>query len=187
MKKIVLASASERRNRILRDLGISFSSMSPGVEELIHDDDPRWTVIDNSLRKNEFCRRQYPQAFIIAADTIVVLKGRIVTKPLSMEEAFSFLRMLSGQTHQVFTGVAFSRPGFSPGVVVDISDVTFRTLTDAVIQEYIARVKPLDRAGAYDIDENGDLLVASYTGSRTNIMGLSSETVSRLLVSEGLL
>ena len=186
-KKLILASASKRRSRILANLGVSFKIVIPKVKELNHINNPEKTVRKNALRKNKWCREQFPGCSILAADTIVEFKGRIINKPSSMEEAWEFLRMLSGKTHRVFTGVAFSRPGGRTESRVDISSVTFKRLTDAKIKEYLTKVKPMDRAGAYDIDESGDLLIASFKGSRTNIMGLSSETATELLKKDGFL
>lgn len=186
-KQLILASASSRRSKILSELGVSFTVVIPDVDELVHIENPEGTVIENSLRKNEWCRNRFKDAYIMSADTIVEFNGHIVTKPESMEEARKFLRMLSGQTHRVFTGVAFSRPGSVPEIHVDVSFVTFRDLSDEMISDYLHTVNPMDRAGAYDIDENGDLLVASFNGSRTNIMGLSAETAADLLKSEGFL
>jgi len=186
-KQLILASASNRRSKILSGLGVQFSVVVPEVDESIQLNNPEGTVVDNSLRKNQWCRNRFPDALILSADTIVEFNSRILTKPDSREEAFAFLRMLSGKTHTVFTGIAFSRPASPVRTIVDISHVKFRNLDDAAIQEYIERVNPLDRAGAYDIDESGDLLVESFSGSRTNIMGLPSEAVSELLKQEGLL
>jgi len=185
--QFVLASASKRRSKILSELGLSFTVISPEVDEVIHEDNPHGTVIENALEKNEWCRQRYRNAFILSADTIVELNGHIVTKPTSTEEAVVFLKMLSGKTHRVFTGVAFSKPDSLVEIRIDISSVTFKSLSDSIIYEYLRKVKPMDRAGAYDIDENGDLLIESFSGSRTNIMGLSSETVEDLLKPEGLL
>jgi len=184
-RQLILASASKRRSKILSGLGAAFSVVSPEVEELIHIDNPNGTVIENSLLKNEWCRGRFSDAYIIAADTIVEFKGEIVTKPSSLEEARRFLRMLSGQTHRVFTGVAASGPGNPVDSRVDISSVTFKTLSESTISDYLTRVNPMDRAGAYDIDENGDLLIDSFSGSRTNIMGLSAETATDILKSWG--
>ena len=186
-RQLILASASARRSKILAGLGLSFSVVSPDVEEIVHLNNPEKTVIENSMLKNEWCRQRFPDCFIISADTIVEFGGRIVTKPESRAEAFEFLRMLSGQIHRVYTGVAFAKPLTPASARVDISHVKFRQLGDQMINEYIERVNPMDRAGAYDIDESGDMLVESFTGSRTNIMGLASETVRELLKPEGLL
>ena len=98
------------------------------------------------------------------------MDGRIYGKPRDLAEAKAFLRELSGRTHAVFTGVAYDGEAR-----VVRSDVTFRPLTEETIDAYVAKVNPLDRAGAYDIDECGELLVASYTGTYENIMGLPVE------------
>ena len=107
---------------------------------------------------------------MLSADTIVWFDGRIYGKPRDLEEAKEFLRELSGKTHTVFTGVAFRGE-----VKVVRSDVTFRRLSEEMIDEYVARVRPTDRAGAYDIDESGDLIVEGWAGSYENIMGLPVE------------
>jgi septum formation protein len=122
---------------------------------------------------------------ILAADTIVWFDNRIYGKPRDLEEAKEFLRELSGQTHVVFTGVAFwdgkgalgtSCKGEGALATACVrSEVTFRKLSEEMIEEYVARVHPTDRAGAYDIDESGDLIVASYEGSYENIMVLPVE------------
>ena len=115
----------------------------------------------------------------LSADTIVWFDNKIYGKPKDLEEAKAYLRTLSGKVHTVFTGVALRRSAGDSSESVDVrvvrSDVKFRELSDAMIDEYVARVKPTDRAGAYDIDESGDLIVESYTGSYENIMGLPVE------------
>ena len=131
---------------------------------------PRRTVLVNAARKLKACRARHPDARIIAADTIVWFAGRIYGKPRDLNEARQFLRELSGQTHTVFTGAAYDGD-----VKVVESGVTFRKLSEAMIDEYVARVRPTDRAGAYDIDESGDLIVEGWTGSYENIMGLPVE------------
>jgi len=113
---------------------------------------------------------------VLSADTIVWFGGRIYGKPRDLEEAKVFLRELSGRTHAVFTGVAFNGEAR-----VVRSDVTFRVLSEGMIDEYVASVRPTDRAGAYDIDESGDRIVAGYSGSYENIMGLPVEPVREWL------
>ena len=111
-----------------------------------------------------------PRKGVLSADTIVWFANRIYGKPRDLDEAKEFLRELAGKVHTVFTGVAFDGE-----VKVVRSDVKFRELSEATIEEYVARVRPTDRAGAYDIDESGDLIVESYSGSYENIMGLPVE------------
>ena len=183
MKPLILASGSPRRAKILRDLGVDFEIVKTEAAEVSIPHDPVRTVTENAcakLRAAVAQERDPPDAVgraVLAADTIVWFNNRIYGKPRDLDEAKEFLRELSGQTHVVFTGVAFG-DGKGEGSLATAcvrSEVTFRTLSEELIEEYVARVQPTDRAGAYDIDESGDLIVASYTGSYENIMGLPVE------------
>ena len=165
--KITLASGSPRRAKILEELGVEFDVVKTDAPEASYPHDPERTVRENALAKGAAVA---PRTRVLSADTIVWFGGRIYGKPRDLEEAKEFLRELSGKVHTVFTGVAFDGD-----VKVARSDVKFRRLSDADIEEYVARVRPTDRAGAYDIDESGDLIVESYTGSYENIMGLPTE------------
>lgn len=126
----------------------------------------------NAARKLKACREQFPEESIIAADTIVWFNNRIYGKPKDLEEAKEYLRELSGAYHSVFTGVAWCHKGGTLETKVIESKVKFRELSDELIEKYVAEVKPTDRAGAYDIDESGGLIVEGYEGSYENIMGL---------------
>lgn len=161
--KIILASGSPRRAKILKDLGVDFEIRKSDAEEVAYPHDPERTVRENALAKGS-------RGKVLSADTIVWFNGRIYGKPKDLDEARDYLRELSGNVHTVYTGVAFDGE-----VKVVKSDVKFRTLSAAEIDAYVERVKPTDRAGAYDIDESGDLIVESYTGSYENIMGLPVE------------
>lgn len=174
---LLLASKSPRRAKILSDLGFEFEVFSTEAREVSIPHAPRRTVTANAALKLEAARALRPGDSILAADTIVWYGGKIYGKPRNAAEAAEFLRELSGNVHTVFTGVAFARPGGKIESEVVCSDVKFRALSDDAIAEYIRRVNPLDRAGAYDIDESGDLIVESYTGSYENIMGLPVEPV----------
>ena len=214
MKPLILASGSPRRAKILRDLGVEFEIVKTEAPEVSIPHDPVRTVTENACAKLHAAavaqERDPPGAVttscdppevvgraILAADTIVWFDNRIYGKPRDLEEAKEFLRELSGQTHVVFTGVAFwngkgegalatsgkgggalGTSGKGEGALATAcvrSEVTFRKLSEEMIDDYVARVHPTDRAGAYDIDEAGDLVVASYTGSYENIMGLPVE------------
>ena len=186
---LILASGSPRRAKILTDLGVEFTAVKSDAPEVSYPHDPERTVRENALSKGASVgatRTPYPPSEasfakqsgyrgvapqgILSADTIVWFNNRIYGKPKDLDEAKEYLRELSGNVHTVFTGVAYDGE-----VKVVKSDVKFRRLSDAMIDEYVARVKPTDRAGAYDIDESGDLIVESYTGSYENIMGLPME------------
>ena len=165
--KIVLASGSPRRAKILKDLGVDFEVVKTDAPEVSYPADPERTVRENALAKGAALLGRKD---VLSADTIVWFSDRIYGKPRDLEEAKEFLRELAGKVHTVFTGVAFDGE-----VKVVRSDVKFRELSEATIEEYVARVRPTDRAGAYDIDESGDLIVESYSGSYENIMGLPVE------------
>ena len=168
---LILASGSPRRAKILRDLGVAFEVVKTDAPESSYPGDPERTVRENALAKGAVLPSSTPPTrHVLSADTNVWLDGRIYGKPRDLAEAKAFLRELSGRTHAVFTGVAYDGEAR-----VVRSDVTFRFLTEKTIDAYVAKVNPLDRAGAYDIDECGELLVASYTGTYENIMGLPVE------------
>ena len=176
MKRLTLASQSPRRAKILADLGVEFDVVKTDAPEVSLPHDPEGTVLANARAKLLACGR----APALAADTIVWFDGKIYGKPRDLDEARTFLRELSGNTHVVFTGVACLAHGTAPVLTACArSEVRFRQLSDAAIEEYIARVRPLDRAGAYDIDQSGDLIVASYNGEYENIMGLPVEPLRR--------
>ncbi len=164
--KITLASASPRRAKILSDLGVDFTVLKTDAPETSDPSDPEGTVRNNALAKGAAAARSGARR-VLSADTIVWHEGRIYGKPRDLDEARAFLRELSGKTHSVFTGVAFD----GESAVVK-SSVKFKALSDDAIEEYVSRVNPVDRAGAYDINEAGELVVESWKGSYENIMGL---------------
>ena len=163
---LILASGSPRRAKILRACGVAFTAVKSDAPEVSYPRDPERTVRENALAKGAAVSGEN----ILSADTIVWFNNRIYGKPKDLAEAKEYLRELSGNVHTVFTGVAYNGE-----VKVVRSDVRFRRLSAAMIEDYVARVKPTDRAGAYDIDESGDLIVESYAGSYENIMGLPVE------------
>ena len=162
---LVLASGSPRRAKILKEHSVHFIVAKSDAVEVSYPGDPVRTVRENALAKGA----AFP-APVLSADTIVWFNGKIYGKPADMEEAKRFLRELSGQTHSVFTAVAYNGD-----VRVVESSVIFRELSGETIERYVKSVNPLDRAGAYDIDESGSLIVESYRGSYENIMGLPVE------------
>ena len=168
---MTIASQSPRRARILAENGVDFEVVKTSAQEVSLPRDPERTVVENASRKLEACH----SSPALAADTIVWFDGRIFGKPRDLAEAREFLRILSGQTHSVFTGVAYRDPSGGVRTACVRSDVTFRALSSETIDRYVDTVKPVDRAGAYDIDECGDMIVESYTGSYENIMGLPLE------------
>jgi septum formation protein len=182
--KLILASASARRRKILAALGVAFEVVIPQVEEVVYTRDARRTARENAARKSAWCRARYPDRHSLAADTLIEFEGRCIGKARTPDEAMAFLRMFSGATHRVYTAVAMARAQAEPELILAESAVRFRKLSEAEIRVYVFNVNPMDRAGAYDIDEQGEMLIAGYTGSRTNIMGLPVETVEPWLKKE---
>ncbi|MCL1921909.1 MAG: Maf family protein [Kiritimatiellaeota bacterium] len=181
---LILGSASPRRKKIMDALGYPFTVVVPDAQEIHDPADPVRTVVANAASKYRACRADHPAAAIITADTLVWFDGRLIGKPSGLDEAARFLRAFSGRTQIVYTGIALGLPARrDPDIRVEASSVTFRTLSEEAIQAYLRKTNPIDRAGAYDIDESGDLLVAAYSGSRTNIMGLPRGAVRDWIAS----
>ena len=184
---LILGSASPRRKKILHALGCAFTVSTADTEEIHDAADPVHTVVTNALEKYRSCRQRHPEAALITADTLVWFEGRLIGKPIDIDEAAQFLRAFSGRTQIVYTGVALGLPHQVPEIRVEASSVHFKFLSEETILTYLHKTRPLDRAGAYDIDENGDLLIAGYSGSYTNIMGLPEAPVRDWLTAHGLI
>lgn len=189
LPRLILASASPRRRELLAQLGVAFEVV---VAEIIeHEEastDPRVMVAHNAALKADWVAARHPEALVLGADTTVFIENHALNKPRDLAEARAMLRRLSGRTHTVFTGLAVRRQ--RDGLKIDegvASEVTFKTLDEAAIEAYLARVHTLDKAGGYAIQEHGDLIVAGYEGSFTNIVGLPMETTKHILTRCGLL
>jgi septum formation protein len=187
--RLILASASPRRRELLGQLGVPFEIVVADVTE--HEEastDPRVMVAHNAALKAEWVSARHPNAVVLGADTTVFIEGVALNKPCDGAEARAMLRRLSGRTHTVFTGLALRRA--SDGLRIDegvASDVTFKAFDETVIEDYLARVHTLDKAGGYAIQEHSELLGAEYRGSLTNIIGLPVETTKQILTRCGLL
>ncbi len=187
--RLILASASPRRRELLGQLGVPFEIVVADVTE--HEEastDPRVMVAHNAAVKAEWVSARHPNAVVLGADTTVFIEGVALNKPCDGAEARAMLRRLSGRTHTVFTGLALRRA--SDGLRIDeglASDVTFKAFDETVIEDYLARVHTLDKAGGYAIQEHSELLGAEYRGSLTNIIGLPVETTKQILTRCGLL
>ncbi|HTB63731.1 MAG TPA: nucleoside triphosphate pyrophosphatase [Opitutales bacterium] len=182
-QNLLLASASPRRKELLARLGVEFEVMvAPVVEHEEATAEPRWMVLHNAALKAAWVCARRPGAWVLAADTIVALDNLVLNKPRDLAEARAMLQKLSGRTHTVYTGVClWRRPGGPEISHCETSEVTFRVLDDATITRYFALVNPLDKAGAYGIQEGRELILESYTGSLANIMGLPIEWLAAQL------
>ncbi len=185
---LILASASPRRQAILRSLGVAFHVATPPCEEMHDANAPAVTVMENAYRKAIAAQRLFPKSGIIAADTLVAFRGKALGKPASEAEGKAWLRAYAGEQQQVYTAVAFCLPEVEAVTrFTEVSALTFRQYDEATVERYWALVNPIDRAGAYDINAYGDLLIEKYTGSYTNIMGLPRELVRQWLLAHRLL
>ncbi len=180
---IILASASPRRQELLRQIGVKFEVIPSYISEDFEITSPPGEVVRMlAERKATAVAQIRPESLIIAADTVVYLDGNILGKPDSPEKAAEMLRQLSGRTHQVITGVAFRcvERGIRESLEVT-SDVTFGVLPEDLITRYVEMGEPLDKAGAYGIQGMGAVLVESIKGSYSNIVGLPLFEVARVL------
>ena len=174
---LILASTSPRRSELLRMLGYEFEVIPSSAEE-IHTEHLTAGELSqvNAYRKARAVSKKHPDALVIGMDTLVTLKNKIYGKPGTLAEAHEMLAALEGQTHQVVTGVCLIHlRGHRQKIFAEQTDVTFRPLTMKQIQKYHEKVNPLDKAGAYGIQEKGDLLVEAISGSFTNVVGLPVE------------
>lgn len=184
MQPIVLASASPRRRELLEKAGVIFEVIVSPAEE-IHDAamQPHLLCEWNATLKAAAVAAERPDATVIGSDTLVFIDDMPLGKPADMDEARAMLRRLSGRTHQVCSGVCVIYPGGGKNVFHDLTAVTFRTLDDSVIEDYFSRVDPLDKAGAYGIQECGEMIVSEISGSFENVMGLPVAKVIAALLA----
>jgi septum formation protein len=175
--RLILASASPRRAELLRQLGLRFEVVASDAGELAHEQlSPRELCQLNAHRKARAVAKRFPDALVLAADTLVFLDGEILGKPADGADAQRMIARLQGRTHQVVTGVDLIHLRAHRERVFAVStDVRFRALTADQIRDYLARINPLDKAGAYAIQEHGELIVAEVSGSYSNVVGLPVE------------
>lgn len=177
--KLILASQSPRRRELLSEAGIDFTIVPSLFEEKGEGLSPKETVLQFSGGKAEEVFNRFPEAAVLGADTVVALDGEIFGKPNTEEGAKEMLRRLSGRTHSVFTGVCLMYGGMKKQGICETC-VTFYELSEEFIERYVCEVRPLDKAGAYGI-QDGYQIVKSYEGSYTNVVGLPMELVREYL------
>lgn len=172
---IFLASKSPRRRRLLKQLNLKFKSFSVEMDEKIHSGEkPYNAVIRLSKEKLSLAKSKVKNGIIITADTIVVLDKTILGKPLNKKDAFRILKLLSGRTHTVYTGYSiFNFRNHKTISEYEKTEVTFRELTDEEITDYINGGSPMDKAGAYGIqDDFGAVFINKINGCYYNVVGL---------------
>ncbi|WP_338993504.1 nucleoside triphosphate pyrophosphatase [Fusobacterium vincentii] len=169
---MILASNSQRRQEILKDAGFNFKVITSNIEETSDKKIITERILDIAEKKLEQIAKNNKNKFILAADTVVELNGKIFGKPKNREEASSFLKTLSGQIHRVITAYVFKN--ISKNILIKeivVSEVKFFDLDDETINWYLDTGEPFDKAGAYGIQGYGRILVEKINGDFYSIMG----------------
>ncbi|MBB6448346.1 septum formation protein [Geomicrobium halophilum] len=178
---LILASASPRRQHLLQKMGYNYSvDISHTNESLQKDVTPRENVIQLAERKAEEVQKRHPHEVILAADTIVSQNKMPLGKPLDKTDALRILTQLSGDSHQVYTGVCIKYVD-QLRTFSNKTNVHFHPLSSETIQAYVETSEPLDKAGAYGIQDKGGLFVSRIEGDYFNIVGLPMAMVARAL------
>src|SRR5438128_3587700 len=179
----MLASSSPRRAALLSEAGFEFETAAPRVTEKFDRDlTLRELTMWNAIRKGVSVARAYPDKIVLAADTLVALQDEIIGKPADLSEAAQMLRLLSGRTHEVCSAVFIYRfAAGQPATFHEFSRVRFHRLSSATIENYLAKVNPLDKAGAYAAQGYGAEIIAKIDGSYTNVVGLPIEKTAMAL------
>ncbi|MDZ7372883.1 MAG: Maf family protein [candidate division KSB1 bacterium] len=172
-KRLILASQSPRRAQLLRLLGLEFEVRNSGLVEENHGPaDPVEHVLALSRRKAEAVAAGVGEGYVVAADTIVVLDGEILGKPRDEAEAYAMLRRLSGRSHRVYTGfTVIEKPSGRSLSDFEVTDVHFRPLDDEEIWAYIRTGGPMDKAGAYGIQDLSAIFADRIVGCFYNVVG----------------
>jgi septum formation protein len=174
---LVLASCSPRRAALLSEGGFEFEIASPRVAEKFSTTlTLRELTLWNAIRKGMFIAQTRPDSVVLAADTLVALEHQILGKPADLSEAARMLQRLSGRTHEVCSAVAiYQQTSGRSAAFHDVSRVRFHRLNTATIDNYLSKVGPLDKAGAYAAQGSGAEIIAKIEGSFTNVVGLPME------------
>ena len=186
MPQIILASASSRRRELLEQIKVRYKVQIAEIDETpLKNELPAAYVQRLAAEKSAACAAQFnPKLPILAADTSVVLNDQIMGKPKDENDAITMLRQLSGKTHQVFTAIHLS--GRNQHCALNITDVTFKTLSDSDIYAYWRSGEPFDKAGSYAIQGQGSLFIERINGSFSGVMELPLFETAQLLAREGI-
>lgn len=174
---LILASASPRRAELLRQLQVKFEVLPGNAVEAAHEHlSPLEICQLNAHRKARAVAKKIPDALVLGADTLVFLEDEPLGKPAGLAEARRMLARLQGRTHQVVTGVSLIHlRGHREKLFAASTDVTFHPLDAGQILDYLNQINPLDKAGAYAIQEHGEKIIAEMFGSYSNVVGLPLE------------
>jgi len=192
-KPIVLVSSSPRRQQLLKQIGVPFEVCPAEVDETLPDrvDDPETFAIDLAFRKIRAVAKEFPDSWLLAADTLVLFGNEPLGKPKTCQEAALMLRKLSGRTHIVVTGLCLAKTDRKGKIrrclkAAETTFVTFRHLTDEEIAAYIATGEPMDKAGAYGIQGKASIFATRIIGCYYNVVGLPLAKLTALLKEAGI-
>jgi len=182
-ESFILGSGSPRRRDLLNEAGYRFTIEPSKAEEINSNDmDVReLTKMNAELKAGEVAAR-FPKSIVLGADTLVTIDGRALGKPTDREGALEMIRTLNGRTHQVMTGVCLMRK--EPPIMIqhcEVTDVTFKSLSDEELRQYHELINPMDKAGAYAAQEHGEVIIELTDGSWSNVVGLPMEAVKTML------
>ncbi len=184
---LILASASPRRAELLRNAGIAFTAKATKVlERRRRRESPRKFAERLAREKTRAVFARHPRRIVLGADTIVVIRSRVLGKPRERRDARRMLRLLSGRTHQVTTAVCLAGPSFETARS-ETTRVTMRKLSEQEIRDYVASGEPVDKAGAYAIQGLASRFVSRIQGCYFNVVGLPVPLVYRMLRAHGCL
>jgi septum formation protein len=184
--KVILASQSPRRRELFRRICLEFEVVPSGVDETLEAGRLAPAVTNLALRKAEAVAQRVGRGVVVAADTVVVIDDVVLGKPAGPDEAKTMLVRLRGRQHEVLTGVGLVDAGSGRAVAnAVVSRVLMAAYSDATIEEYVASGSPLDKAGAYAIQDLQGALVDAVVGSYTNVVGLPVEATRWLLAGFG--
>jgi septum formation protein len=182
---LILASASPRRKELLELLRIPFEVIKSDIEEIVDEKlHPGEVVQSLAQQKAASVARTKQDSFVIGSDTLVVYEGRMLGKPANEDEAMQMLQILSGKTHEVYTGVSIIQGDYVHSFYEKTS-VTFFSLSDKEIEDYVSTGEPMDKAGSYGIQGFGALLVKKIDGDYYSVVGLPVARLKRELLKMG--
>lgn len=187
-RRFILASGSPRRRQLLSAAGYKFEVVSPPIDEVAHG----WLTVReltiwNAAAKAARVSKMSPDAVVLAADTLVTIDGEVLGKPVDLEDAVRILRRLSGRAHEVWTAVRICHGARGRSQSFhEVSRVHFRKLDDHAIRDYLAKIDPLDKAGAYAAQGHGAEIIERIDGSYSNVVGLPMEATTRALRAFGI-
>ncbi len=185
---MILASASPRRRELLGLFGIPFRVEPAALDESLIDGEAASDYVQRIARdKAVKVASRHPHSPILAADTVVVVDGQLLGKPADADQAGTMLRQLSGRAHDVMTAVVLALPGRAPACRLNLTQVHFSILPESWIAAYVASGDPLDKAGAYGIQNEAGIWIRRIDGSYTGVVGLPLFETGELLREAGLI